>query len=159
MYKRILVPTDGSELSEQGVAAAIDFARCCAAEVVAISVAEPFPLLATEGTGVIDLGVDARRRQQAAQANVDRVAQAASSAGVPCSTITACSALPHADIIDAANSSKCDLIFMASHGRHGLSRLLAGSVTQKVLANATTPVLVFRPMVSGHDSGVPARAP
>jgi nucleotide-binding universal stress UspA family protein len=154
MYKKILVPTDGSELSEQAVAAAIDFARACAAEIVALSVAEPYPLVAAEGAMVIDLGTEMNERRQIAQANVDRVALAAKSAGVSCTTATAYSALPHEEIINAANENKCDLIFMASHGRHGLSRLLAGSTTQKVLADCTIPVLVLRPKAADHHPGI-----
>lgn len=80
-------------------------------------------------------------------------ARAAKSAGVSCNTATAYSALPHEEIINAANENKCDLIFMASHGRHGLSRLLAGSVTQKVLADSTIPVLVLRPKAADHRPG------
>jgi nucleotide-binding universal stress UspA family protein len=154
MYKKILVPTDGSELSEQAVAAAIDFARASNAEIVAFSVAEPFPLVAAEGAMVIDLGIELEQRRQIAQQNVDRVAQAAKAAGVSCNTATAYSVLPHEEIINAANENKCDLIFMASHGRHGLSRLLAGSVTQKVLAHSIIPVLVLRPKTADDHPGI-----
>jgi nucleotide-binding universal stress UspA family protein len=153
MYKKILVPTDGSELSGQAVAAAIDFARASGAQVVALSVAEPYPLVAAEGAMVIDVGVEMTQRRQIAQDNVEKVAQAARAAGVPCSIATAYSALPHEEIINAANVNQCDLIFMASHGRHGLSRLLAGSVTQKVLAGTTIPVLVLRPQAAAHPAG------
>jgi nucleotide-binding universal stress UspA family protein len=76
---------------------------------------------------------------------VDAVAQVAAAAGVPCATATAVSAAPHEAIIDAARDHQCEVIFMASHGRRGLSRLIAGSVTQNVLAYSAVPVLVFRP--------------
>lgn len=150
MYKKILVPTDGSELSDQAVAAAIDFARASGASIVALSVVEPYPLVAAEGAMVIDVGVEMTQRRQVALENVSKVAQSAKAAGVVCSVATAYSALPHEEIINAATANACDLIFMASHGRHGLSRLFAGSVTQKVLAGTTIPVLVLRPQSAGH---------
>jgi nucleotide-binding universal stress UspA family protein len=73
------------------------------------------------------------------------VAGAAGVARVPCETHTALSFLPYEEIIRAADDYHCDVIFMASHGRRGLSRLLAGSQTQKVLAYSKVPVLVLRP--------------
>jgi nucleotide-binding universal stress UspA family protein len=146
MYKRILVPTDGSDLSEQAVAAAIDFARAQRSEIVAFSVAQPYPLVpAAEGAMVIDTGFETRVLLDLAQQNVDRIAQAAKAAGVPCKTVTAFSFSPHREIINAAKEYQCDLIFMASHGRRGLSKLLAGSETQNVLAYSTIPVMVLRP--------------
>lgn len=154
MYKKILVPTDGSDLSEQAVTAAIDFARASGASIVALSVVEPYPLIAAEGAMAIDIGVEMAQRRQVALENVEKVAQAAQAAGVGCSIATAYSPVPHEEIINAAAVNGCDLIFMASHGRHGLSRLLAGSVTQKVLAGSTIPVLVLRPQVAAQ----PARA-
>jgi nucleotide-binding universal stress UspA family protein len=146
MYKKILVPTDGSALSEQATAAAIEFARLCGAGIVAFSVAEPYPLVpAAEGAMVIDPGIETRVLQDFAQQNVDQVAQAAKAAGVECTTATTVSMFPYQEIISAATENQCDLIFMASHGRRGLSRLLAGSVTQNVLAYSTIPVMVLRP--------------
>jgi nucleotide-binding universal stress UspA family protein len=145
MYKKILVPTDGSDLSEHAVTTAIDLARLYGAEIVAFSVTEPATLPSAEAAMEIDLGVEITRRQQIAQENVDKVALAAKAAGVPCKTATAFSARPDQEIIHAATENKCDLIFMASHGRRGLSRLLAGSVTQYVLAHSPIPVMVLRP--------------
>jgi nucleotide-binding universal stress UspA family protein len=157
MFKKILVPTDGSELSDQAVAAAIEFARACGGEIVAFSVAQPYPIVpAAEGAMVIDPGVESRVLQDLARQNVERVAQAARSAGVACTTATALSYVPHQEIIKAATDYQCDLIFMASHGRRGLSKLLAGSETQHVLANSTIPVLVLRPQA--RDQAHPASA-
>jgi nucleotide-binding universal stress UspA family protein len=149
MYKKILVPTDGSALSDQGADAAIKFADLCHADLVAFSVAEPYPLVpAAEGAMVIDPGLDTSTLQQLAQQDVDKVAQAARAAGLNCVTDTALSMSPHEAIIRAANEHGCDLIFMASHGRRGLSRLLAGSVTQNVLAYSSIPVMVLRPQAA-----------
>lgn len=159
MYKKILVPTDGSELSEQASMAAIDFARLCGAEIVAFSVAEPYPLVpAAEGAMVIDPGIETTVLQEMARENVDKVARAAKIAGVPCTVATAYSMIPYQEILNAASEHKCDLIFMASHGRRGLSRLLAGSVTQNVLAYSTIPVMVLRPGAQDHKVHMPGTA-
>jgi len=148
MYKRILVPTDGSALAGQAVAAAIDYAQATGALVVAFSVAQPYPMLpAAEGAMMIDPVVNSAELQALAQQAVDAVARTAQAAGVACETHTALSFLPYEEIIRAANEYGCDVIFMASHGRRGLSRLLAGSQTQKVLAYSSIPVLVLRPAV------------
>lgn len=145
MYKKILVPTDGSALSEQAAATAIELARLYGAAIVAFSVAEPPPILSAEAAMAIDLGLETEQRQQVAQQNVEKVAQAAKAAGVACQTAIAYSTVPHQEIINAAKANHCDLIFMASHGRHGLSRMLAGSVAQDVLSYAPTAVMVLRP--------------
>jgi nucleotide-binding universal stress UspA family protein len=156
MYKKILVPTDGSDLSEQASTAAIEFARMCGSAIVAFSVAEPYPLVpAAEGAMVIDPGIETRVLQEFAQQNVDKLAQAARAAGVECTTATTVSMFPYQEIISAASANQCDLIFMASHGRRGLSRLLAGSVTQNVLAYSAIPVMVLRPGLQDHKVHVP----
>lgn len=145
MYQKILVPTDGSPLSEQATAAAIEFARAHGAAIVALSVAQPYPLMAAEAAVVTDSALESRVLMELAQEYVDKVAQLAKAAGVACTTVAALSFFPHEDIARVANETGCDVIFMASHGRHGLSKLLAGSVTQNVLAYSTIPLLVFRP--------------
>lgn len=146
MYKKILVPTDGSELARQAVDAAIDYARVAGASVVAFSVAQPYPLLpAVDGAMMIDPGLDSGELQQLARQAVEEVGQACKAARVPCELHTSLSFSPYEEIIAAAGQYQCDVIFMASHGRRGLSRLLAGSQTQKVLAYSHIPVLVLRP--------------
>ncbi len=145
MYRKILVPTDGSSLSEQGAAAAVEFARLHGSEIVAISVAQPYPMMAAEAAVALEMADQSRVLLDLAQQHVDKVAQMAKAAGVACTGTVAPSFLPHEEIIKAAADKQCDLIFMASHGRRGVSRLLAGSVTQNVLAYSTIPVLVLRP--------------
>jgi nucleotide-binding universal stress UspA family protein len=144
MYKKILLPTDGSSLSGQAAAAAVEFALAQGSEIVTISVAQPFPSMAAEAALAL-MESETRILLEVAQENVDQVAAMAKLAGVPCKTITTLAYAPHEEIIKAALDNQCDLIFMASHGRRGLSRLLAGSVTQAVLAYSTIPVLVLRP--------------
>jgi nucleotide-binding universal stress UspA family protein len=82
---------------------------------------------------------------------VDRITHAAQAAGVPCQTVIAYSVLPYQEIISTAVDQKCDLIFMASHGRRGLSRLLVGSVAQNVLAYSPIAVMVLRPPKDEHE--------
>jgi nucleotide-binding universal stress UspA family protein len=85
-----------------------------------------------------------RRAKEVAQKSVDEITSAAKAAGVPCETIVAKAVVPYKGIIDAAEKSKCDAVFMASNGHRGLTGLLLGSVTQKVLTHTKIPVLVFR---------------
>jgi nucleotide-binding universal stress UspA family protein len=146
MWKRILVPTDGSELAGKAVAEAVDYARVSGAAIVAFSVAQPYPLLpAVDGAMMIDPVLDSAELQRLAKDSVDAVASVARAVGVACETHTSLSFLPYEEIIRAAEEYQCDVIFMASHGRRGLSRLVAGSQTQKVLAYSKVPVLVLRP--------------
>ncbi|MDL2357379.1 MAG: universal stress protein [Pseudomonadota bacterium] len=147
MFKHILVPTDGSSMSEQAAAAAIDLARAQGGDIVAVSIAQPYPMMAAEAMVVLDAATESRILLGLAQDNVDKVVQLAQAAGVPCKGVIAMSYFPHDEIIKAAADNHCDVVFMASHGRHGIGKLLAGSVTQNVLAYSTLPVMVLRP---GH---------
>jgi nucleotide-binding universal stress UspA family protein len=145
MYQRILVPTDGSELAAVAADAAIAFARACGGAIVALSVAYPEPvLLSAEGAiaAGTEPGVDILLEQ--ARQHAEQVAAAARKAGVGCTALTGYGYSPASEIIEAAQREHCDLIFIASHGRRGLSRLIAGSVTQRVLAYSPVPVMVFR---------------
>jgi nucleotide-binding universal stress UspA family protein len=154
MYKKILVPTDGSDLAGEAVAAAIDYAKASGGVIVALSVAQPYPIVpAVDGAMMLDPGIDSAEMQQAAQRAVEEVARAAQLAGVPCEPHVALSFVPYEEIIRTADENQCDVIFMASHGRRGLSRLLAGSQTQKVLAYSHIPVLVLRPAIPKPGSG------
>ncbi|WP_322400548.1 universal stress protein [Massilia luteola] len=146
MYDRILVPTDGSDVSAAAEQAAIAFARASGSEIVALAVGQPQPPIASaEAAMAIDPGVDDEILLTRATGYARRVADAAAAAGVRCSEVAMLDYAPADAILATAASRNCDLIFMGSHGRRGLSRLLAGSVTQKVLADATVPVLVMRP--------------
>jgi nucleotide-binding universal stress UspA family protein len=145
MFTTILVPTDGSPLSDKAVDAAIDLAKEMGSRLVGISVAQPLPYVAlAEGAIASDLEQFEVQAREMAQAHVQKMAEAASAANVPCDTMTALSFSPYEEIINAANRFRCDLIFMASHGRSGLQRLFVGSETQKVLAHTSLPVLVYR---------------
>jgi nucleotide-binding universal stress UspA family protein len=147
MFKKILVPTDGSDLSEKAIYAAVEFAHTNGSEIIAISVAEPYVFGAfAEGSIAIpvDPWVYEERVLQLAQQHVEKVAEVARARNVPCQITVAKSFNPYEEIIEAAKRFHCDVIFMASHGRKGLNKLFVGSETQKVLAYSTIPVMVFR---------------
>ena len=140
MYRHILIPTDGSELAEHGVAHGLALAKSLAAKVSVIFVVEPFSELTGRFLEAVATYAQLRREQAASALN--RVANAAKEAGVSCETIQVENEQPHQGIIAAAEEKGCDLVVMSSHGRSGLSKLLVGSVANKVLAHAKTPVLV-----------------
>lgn len=146
MYRRILVPTDGSELSIAAERAAIDFARANGSAIVALAVGQPYlPTAAVDGAVAVDPAIEAETLLLEANRHVERVAAAARAAGVACTTVTTIAYSASQAILEHAGKHGCDLIFMATHGRRGLTRLLLGSVTQDVLAASTVPVLVLRP--------------
>lgn len=153
MYQRILVPTDGSPVAAVGAQTAIELAKAFGSEIVALSVAQPEPAVPlAEGAGLI-AGPSPEALLEEARKHVERVAHAAAKAGVKCTTLTCLGYSPADEIVDAVKRNGCDLIYMASHGRRGLSRLIAGSVTQRVLAYAPVPVMVFRPQLAAEGAG------
>ena len=154
MYRRILVPTDGSEISAVAAEAAIAFAQSCGSELVALSIAQPEPVVPLAEGAIVPnaVGIDVLMEQ--AQQFVGQIAEAADKAGVKCTKVTCYGFSPADEIIDAVKRTGSDLIFIASHGRRGLSRLIAGSVTQRVLAYAPVPVMVYRPQQK-HSGALP----
>jgi nucleotide-binding universal stress UspA family protein len=149
MYTHILVPTDGSELSDKAVAAALKLAKLAGARITAFHAVEPYPLqgaYAAEASGVAELQpeVFAERSEEYAKRVLDAVARNAAAANVQCTTEYATARSVSQAIVDKARAENCDLIVMASHGRRGLEGFLLGSETQKVLTHSTIPVLVYR---------------
>jgi len=140
MYRHILIPTDGSEIAERGVAHGLALAKSLGAKVSVIFVVEPFSELS--GRFLEAVATYAELRKEQAATVLKRLASKAKEAGVSCETIQVESGQPHQAIIAAARDNGCDVIVMSSHGRSGLSMLLIGSVTNKVLTEAKTPVLV-----------------
>jgi nucleotide-binding universal stress UspA family protein len=145
MYKTILVPTDGSALSDKAIRTAVEFAQLTGARLVGVSVAEPYPYSPmSEGAITIDASAYQEKMTDIAKLNVQKIADAASAANVICETHVRQSFSPYEDIIDVANLQGCDIVIMASHGRTGLNKLFLGSETQKVMAHSMLPVLVIR---------------
>ena len=142
MYRHILIPTDGSELAEHGVAHGLALAKSLGTKVSVIFVVEPLSEMKRGPPFLEALAKYAELRKEQATSVLDRAAKAAKEAGVSCETIQVEYEQPHQGIIAAAEEKGCDLVVMSSHGRSGLSKLLVGSVTNKVLAHAKTPVLV-----------------
>lgn len=145
MFRCILVPTDGSELSRRAAEQAVQFAKQVGARLVALSVAEPFPYAPMGEVGFVpDLVNYEQKMVEISRTAVTKVAEAAREAGVECEVEVTESFSPHEEIVRQAKRHACDLIFMASHGRRGLDRLFLGSETQKVLTHVAIPVLVYR---------------
>ena len=144
MYKRILVPTDGSEITGKAVQSALALARLCGAEICAIGVKEPFPYSAISEMQPVPPQEFFDAQQRVATARVKTVADAASAAGVACKGAMVEGLHPWEAILDHGKAQGCDVVVMASHGRRGVSALLLGSETQKVLTHSTLPVLVVR---------------
>lgn len=147
MYKHILVPTDGSKLSAKAVKAAIEFAREAKARVTAFTAVPEYPipseieLMNKRAISVYDYQ---RKAKAAAKKTLRPVAARARAAGVSCGEDYALCNRPYEAIVDAARKHGCDLIFMASHGRRGISALLHGSQTRDVLTHSKIPTLVYR---------------
>jgi nucleotide-binding universal stress UspA family protein len=147
MYKQILVATDGSKLSAKAVAQAIDLAQSIGAGLTAFYCSPDYPLpayadgVAFEPTSRKDYKAQCKNE---AEKILGAVALKAESAGLEFNTVHAIAPTPWEAIIAAARKNKCDAIVMASHGRRGVSALLLGSETQKVLTHSKVPVLVVR---------------
>ena len=147
MFKHILVPTDGSALSDSTVARAVSFAKESGARITFFYSQPDFPMPIYGEGALIDPTTPeqfAKSAASEAEAILGKARSAAEAAGVACDSDTAVNEVPYEAIIDAADRHDCDLIFMASHGRRGIGALLLGSETQKVLTHSTIPVLVSR---------------
>ncbi len=147
MFKHIFVPTDGSELSQATVQRAVTFAREAGARITAFFAKPEYPIAYFGEGALIDPTTPekfAEMAEQQATEYLGEVSRLCAEAGVPCATVSATSDIPYEAIIEAAEKTECDLIFMASHGRRGFSGFLLGSETNKVLTHSKIPVLVYR---------------
>jgi nucleotide-binding universal stress UspA family protein len=147
MFKHILVPTDGSQLSTETVKRAVGFARETGARVTFFYAKPEYPVAFYGEGALIDPTTPekfAEMADQQAKTILSACEQEAQAANVPATSLAVTSDIPYEAIIGGANTVGCDLIFMASHGRRGFSGLLLGSETQKVLTHSTVPVLVYR---------------
>ena len=144
MFKRILVPTDGSDITQKAVDASIRLAGSLGAEIHTICVKEPFPYGAISEMQPTPPQEFFDAQERIAARHVAAVIEACAAAGVPCHGVSVEALHPWEAIIDHAQRTDCDLLVMASHGRRGVSALLLGSETQKVLTHTKIPVLVVR---------------
>ncbi len=147
MYKNILVPTDGSALSRRTLRDAAKLARKLGARITGFYVAPTYHIEVYADYVPPDMISPQQHLAQAkktAQRHLDAVRKAATENRVACAGYYVMSDSPADAIVKAARKYKCDLIFMGSHGRSGLSKLLLGSQTSKVLSQSRIPVLVHR---------------
>lgn len=144
MYKRILFPTDGSEITQKALQTAIDLAKLTGAQIYTLSVKEPFPYSAISEMQPVPPQEFYDAQERIAAARVQAAADAARAAGITSHAHTVEAIHPWEAILDHAKTQGCDLIVMASHGRRGVTALLLGSETSRVLTHATLPVLVVR---------------
>ena len=145
MYKHILLPTDGSELSAKAVRDGLQFAKEIGARVTALHVTPPFyPSELTPSALTAHAHEHEVKSQESVRRALGAAEEAARAAGVPCTAVHRVGDGPFEEIIHVADESGCDLIFMASHGRRGVKAMLLGSETNKVLTHSKIPVLVTR---------------
>jgi nucleotide-binding universal stress UspA family protein len=144
MYTHILIPTDGSDLSRKAIRHGITLAKAVNAKVTAVTVSTPFHVVSVEPAMVTDTPQTYQKHMATVAAKYLGEVVAAAAAGVSCETVHVEHEHPYQAIIDTANKRGCDLIVMASHGRRGVSAIVLGSETVKVLTHSTVPVLVCR---------------
>jgi nucleotide-binding universal stress UspA family protein len=145
MYKHILIPTDGSALSRKAIVDGVKLAKAVGAKVTGFYAAPPATPL--EYSGILPVAYmspekHARLIEKMAAKYLGLIEETAKAANVPCKCIHKTGDFPAEAIVAAAKRQKCDLIFMASHGRRGFIGSMLGSQTQKVLGQTTVPVLV-----------------
>ncbi len=145
MFRHILIPTDGSDLSRKAMVYGIQLAKESGARVTALTLTEPYRVASMDAV-LVAVGEDEYEEEsrRVCDRALQQVKTAADAAGVPCDTVREVHDQPYRAIIDVAHARNCDLIVMASHGRRGVSALLLGSETVKVLTHSTIPVLVYR---------------
>lgn len=145
MFKSILIPTDGSKLSDQAVRQGLQLAKSVGAKVVALHVCAPFHVLAAVPAALTETREHSEKREAEFSKQVfDAIQGMAREAGVACSCHSQAGEHVWQHVIMAAEKFGCDLICMASHGRRGLAAMLLGSETVKVLTHSKIPVLVVR---------------
>lgn len=146
MFKSILIPTDGSPLATKAAKAGIALASALGAKVTCCYVVEDLRPAFGPRHGVDRQMVTEynERARDVARKHIESIGKFAARRGVPFTSVVATGHPPHAVIAAVAKKHRCDVVFMSTHGRSGLSRLMMGSVTQKVLLDSALPVVVYR---------------
>ena len=144
MYKHILLPTDHGDLADKAIEQGLALAKMLGAKVTILTVMEPLRGIVAEGV-VIPIPEEARQAvAKKIEFDLKKVAARATALSVAVDTVQVEAEQPWRAIVEQAQQRKCDLIIMASHGRRGVSALILGSETQKVLTHSKVPVLVYR---------------
>ena len=145
MFKHILIPTDGSELSKVAIQNGVKFAKEINAKITGITVTVPYHYFAVDAMQISDTveqySIDVKAM---ADRYLSVIKEEASNAGVECDLVHCSNEHPYEEIVKTAQERQCDVIFQASHGRRGMGGVILGSETQKVLTHSKIPVLVFR---------------
>ena len=145
MFKHILIPTDGSDLSRKALLYGVEIARESKAKVTALTVRAPYLVGSMDMIGAVGgQGEFEAETQRFADYALTQARMAGEAAGVELDAVQDVNDQPYRSIIECATANSCDLIVMASHGRRGVSALILGSETAKVLTHTHIPVLVFR---------------
>ncbi len=146
MFKHLLISTDGSPVANKAAKAGIALAHALRAKVTAYYALEQLRLIYDEGYMMNQKMIDGfeESARKVGQKSVDTIGRMAKAAGVPFALVVTNASTAYEGIIDAAKKQKCDVIFMASHGRRGVSKLIMGSVMQKVVTHSRIPVVVYR---------------
>jgi len=146
MFKHILIPTDGSELSKKAIRTGVELAKFHGARVTGVHAIPDYHLMIAY-EGAFDPVTEERIEKEArvrADSYLDFIKKTCAAAGVPCETVCETSDHPYDAILKTANARGCDLILLHSHGRKGLAAVLLGSETRKVLTYSKIPVMVVR---------------
>ena len=147
MFKNIVIPTDGSPLSQKAVVQGVALAKSVGAKITAFFAAPPAtPIVYRDHlpVGYATPGEHEEMIRKTAAKYLGFVERAAKKAGISCESVHVTSDYPEEGILKVAQKNKCDLIVMATHGQGGLRGMFIGSVTQKVINQAKIPVMVFR---------------
>jgi nucleotide-binding universal stress UspA family protein len=145
MYAHLLLPTDGSELSKMAIREGVDLAKALGARVTVVTVTTPFHVFSDSLSMPTDTPEQYRKHMTARAAQyLDVAKKIAAVAEVPCEAVHVEYEHPYRAIIETARNRGCDAILMASHGRHGMSAIVLGSETLKVLTHSMVPVIVYR---------------
>jgi nucleotide-binding universal stress UspA family protein len=145
MFKHILIPTDGSDLSRKAMLYGVQLAKESNAKVTALTIRQPYMVTAVDTFAVVGSQEEFETSsREIADRALEQAKMACEAAGVAVDATQEVHDQPYRAIIDCALANGCDLIVMASHGRRGVSALLLGSETSKVLTHSTIPVLVYR---------------
>jgi nucleotide-binding universal stress UspA family protein len=144
MFKKVLVPTDGSGLAVQATTVAVRLAKSLNAQIIGVNVIDPFPYIGIGDASAIGLQAYLTEAKGAAGQALDLLRQACEADGVAFAGDTIERNVVYEGIIETAEAEGCDLIVMGSHGRQGVKALILGSVAQKVLTHAKVPVLIVK---------------
>ncbi|MFN3496433.1 MAG: universal stress protein [Hydrogenophaga sp.] len=144
MFKKILVPTDGSSQAVHATKTAAQLAKSQGAQIIGVYVIDPFPYIGIGDASAVGLQAYLTEAKSAAGEALDAMGQACAAEGVPFAGDTIERNVVYEGILETADAEGCDLVVMGSHGRQGIKALILGSVAQKVLTHAKLPVLIVK---------------